>query len=154
MAICRCSRERALSRAAFGRRTIHRREAGPGGLNQRGGSLPLSQYDLRGEVTGNPHRLAGDRGHRFNQIDVTKATDQELTTMGQPGYNFDTFTTPDISYEIDVTKPLPQLGQKAQGASRTSPTRAPPSAPPRSFIVATNNYGPPARQFRASMAPT
>ena len=42
---------------------------------------------------------------RFNQIDPSNTADQALIS-DLPGYNFDMFTSPDIQYEIDVTKPV------------------------------------------------
>ncbi|MBR7560350.1 hypothetical protein KC218_27760, partial [Mycobacterium tuberculosis] len=38
-------------------------------------------------------------------IDPTQATVQKLVSTF-PGYNFDMFTTPDLTYEIDVTQPV------------------------------------------------
>src|SRR5262249_11890303 len=52
---------------------------------------------------------------RFAQIDPAKATDQPLINQAMPGYNFDLVTDPDLTYEIDVTQPLPAAGQKAHG---------------------------------------
>ncbi|HWL88906.1 MAG TPA: 5'-nucleotidase C-terminal domain-containing protein, partial [Polyangiaceae bacterium] len=77
---------------------------------------------------------------RFNQIDPAKTTDQELINPGQPGYNFDTFTSPDISYQIDVTKPLPASGQKASGRITGLTYKGVAIKPEAEFIVATNNY--------------
>ncbi|SMC24342.1 2',3'-cyclic-nucleotide 2'-phosphodiesterase / 3'-nucleotidase [Andreprevotia lacus DSM 23236] len=69
---------------------------------------------------------------RFNQIDPTKTTQQELISSF-PGYNFDMFTSKDISYEIDVTKPVgSRIGNlQYKGA---------PISDSAQFIVATNNY--------------
>ena len=69
---------------------------------------------------------------RFNQIDVTKTTDQLLVSTF-PGYNFDMFTSPDISYEIDVTQALKSRikNLKYKGLAID---------PNAYFIVATNNY--------------
>lgn len=68
----------------------------------------------------------------FNQIDPNKTTDQYLISTF-PGYNFDMFTSPDISYEIDVTQPLNSrirnLTYKGLAVSDT-----------QEFVVATNNY--------------
>ncbi|GAA5180289.1 bifunctional 2',3'-cyclic-nucleotide 2'-phosphodiesterase/3'-nucleotidase [Niveibacterium umoris] len=69
---------------------------------------------------------------RFNQIDPTKTTEQALISSF-PGYNFDMFTTPDITYEIDVTQPvgsrIKNLMYKGAAIVGT-----------QEFIVATNNY--------------
>jgi 2',3'-cyclic-nucleotide 2'-phosphodiesterase/3'-nucleotidase len=42
---------------------------------------------------------------RFNTIDPARAEPQELINTGFAGYNFDTVTSPELSYEIDVTQP-------------------------------------------------
>lgn len=70
--------------------------------------------------------------NRFNQIDVAKTTAQELVSSF-PGYNFDMFTDPDITYEIDVTQPANSriVNLKYKGANLD---------PAAEFIIATNNY--------------
>jgi len=69
---------------------------------------------------------------RFNQIDPAKTTEQNLISSF-PGYNFDMFTTPDLTYEIDVTQPvgsrIKNLMYKGAAIVGT-----------QQFIVATNNY--------------
>lgn len=69
---------------------------------------------------------------RFNQIDPAKTTEQNLISSF-PGYNFDMFTTPDLTYEIDVTQPvgsrIKNLMYKGAAIVGT-----------QEFIVATNNY--------------
>jgi len=69
---------------------------------------------------------------RFNQIDPAKTTEQNLISSF-PGYNFDMFTSADISYEIDVTQPvgsrIKNLMYKGAAIVGT-----------QQFIVATNNY--------------
>jgi 2',3'-cyclic-nucleotide 2'-phosphodiesterase/3'-nucleotidase len=69
---------------------------------------------------------------RFNQIDADKAEAQALISSF-PGYNFDMFTNPDLSYEIDVTQPIgsriKNLNYKGAALNLTN-----------EFIVATNNY--------------
>ena len=69
----------------------------------------------------------------FNQIDPTKTTPQALINTKFPGYNFDMFTSPDLRYEIDVTKPVNSRIQNLtyKGAAIN---------PEASFIIATNNY--------------
>jgi 2',3'-cyclic-nucleotide 2'-phosphodiesterase/3'-nucleotidase len=69
---------------------------------------------------------------RFNQIDPTATGTQELVSSF-PGYNFDVFSAPEVSYEIDVTQP--------QGSRIKSFTYAgAPVDPSAQFVVATNNY--------------
>lgn len=69
---------------------------------------------------------------RFNQIDVSKTEPQALISSF-PGYNFDMFTNPDLSYEIDITQPV---GSRIKNLSYKG-TAINPAA---EFIVATNNY--------------
>jgi len=70
---------------------------------------------------------------RFNTIDPALATAQELVNPGHPSFNFDTVTSPDFSYRIDVTKPV---GQRIVAMA----WRGKPVDPGASFLVATNNY--------------
>ncbi|MGN3966328.1 bifunctional 2',3'-cyclic-nucleotide 2'-phosphodiesterase/3'-nucleotidase [Burkholderia gladioli] len=69
---------------------------------------------------------------RFNTIDPNAATVQQLVSSF-PGYNFDMFTSPDLSYEIDVTQPVGSRIRKLlyKGAALDANAQ---------FIVATNNY--------------
>jgi 2',3'-cyclic-nucleotide 2'-phosphodiesterase/3'-nucleotidase len=69
---------------------------------------------------------------RFNTIDPTSATVQKLVSTF-PGYNFDMFTTPDLTYEIDVTQPV---GSRIKNLLY----KGTPIDPAGQFIVATNNY--------------
>jgi 2',3'-cyclic-nucleotide 2'-phosphodiesterase/3'-nucleotidase len=70
---------------------------------------------------------------RFNTIDPSITADQALVSSGFPGFNFDMFTSADISYEIDVTQAV---------GSRIHRLRYKGAAidPAAYFIVATNNY--------------
>jgi 2',3'-cyclic-nucleotide 2'-phosphodiesterase/3'-nucleotidase len=70
---------------------------------------------------------------RFNTIDPMKTGPQELVNPTVPSYNFDTPTSSEISYEIDLTQP--------PGARiRNLALHGKPVAPGQEFIVATNNY--------------
>jgi 2',3'-cyclic-nucleotide 2'-phosphodiesterase/3'-nucleotidase len=70
---------------------------------------------------------------RFNTIDPGKTGPQELVNSGFPSYNFDTITSNDVSYEIDVTQPVGKRVGKLT-------YRGKPVEPAQEFIVATNNY--------------
>ncbi|WLI91017.1 bifunctional 2',3'-cyclic-nucleotide 2'-phosphodiesterase/3'-nucleotidase [Massilia sp. R2A-15] len=70
---------------------------------------------------------------RFNTIDPSKAAPQELVNPSFPSYNFDTITSADFSYEIDITQPPgKRVGKLAY--------RGKPVESGQEFIVATNNY--------------
>jgi len=77
---------------------------------------------------------------RFKQIDPAKTADQLLINPDMPGYNFDVVTDPRLSYEIDVTQPLPATGQQATGRIKNLMFNGAPIDPAVEFIVATNNY--------------
>ena len=70
---------------------------------------------------------------RFNTIDPARTAPQELVNAGFPSYNFDTVTSPDLRYEIDVTRaPGDRIRHLAW--------RGKPVASNQPFLVATNNY--------------
>jgi 2',3'-cyclic-nucleotide 2'-phosphodiesterase/3'-nucleotidase len=71
--------------------------------------------------------------NRFNTIDPNKVEPQELVNAGFASYNFDTITSKDVSYEIDVTQPPgKRIGKLTY--------RGTPVTDEQEFIVATNNY--------------
>ncbi|MBP7453235.1 MAG: bifunctional 2',3'-cyclic-nucleotide 2'-phosphodiesterase/3'-nucleotidase [Ottowia sp.] len=89
--------------------------------------------------------------NRFNQIDPAKTADQWLLNDSKtgvqpassfPGYNFDVFTSADISYEIDVTKPKYNVNKPVAGEERIKNLqyKGQPIDPAQQFILATNNY--------------
>ena len=70
---------------------------------------------------------------RFNTIDPLKTDPQPLVNPAVPSYNFDTITSSDVSYEIDVTRaPGQRIGKLSW--------RGKPVAAGQEFLVATNNY--------------
>ena len=69
---------------------------------------------------------------RFNRIDPTLTTAQALVSSF-PGYNFDMFTSADISYEIDVT-------QATGSRIKNLMYKGAPINASAEFIIATNNY--------------
>jgi len=70
---------------------------------------------------------------RFNTIDPAVTTPQELINQGHPSFNFDTVTSKDFTYRIDVTQPVGQrIVAMAWKGKAVAPTQA--------FLVATNNY--------------
>ncbi|MFL6674191.1 MAG: bifunctional 2',3'-cyclic-nucleotide 2'-phosphodiesterase/3'-nucleotidase [Massilia sp.] len=70
---------------------------------------------------------------RFNTIDPARAEPQELVNERFASYNFDTITSSDVSYEIDVTQ---AAGQRIRNLAY----RGAPVTEAQEFIVATNNY--------------
>lgn len=77
---------------------------------------------------------------RFARIDPSLSTPQPLINPATPGYNFDMFTDTRLSYEIDVTEPLPSAGMKARGRIKNLQWNGQPMDMSAEFIVATNNY--------------
>jgi 2',3'-cyclic-nucleotide 2'-phosphodiesterase/3'-nucleotidase len=70
---------------------------------------------------------------RFNTIDPAQSGPQELVNPAFPSYNFDTVTSPELRYEIDVTR---APGQRIRNLT----LRGKPVADGQAFVVATNNY--------------
>ncbi|MEG1327663.1 MAG: 5'-nucleotidase C-terminal domain-containing protein, partial [Janthinobacterium sp.] len=70
---------------------------------------------------------------RFNTIDPHKAEPQELVNTAHPSYNFDTLTSADVRYQIDVTQPP---GQRIKGLTY----KGKPMDASHEFLIATNNY--------------
>jgi 2',3'-cyclic-nucleotide 2'-phosphodiesterase/3'-nucleotidase len=70
---------------------------------------------------------------RFNTIDPARTEPQELINTSFPAFNFDMATSPELSYEIDVTQPPGKRIGKLL-------LRGAPVAEGQEFLVATNNY--------------
>lgn len=70
---------------------------------------------------------------RFNTIDPARSEPQELINTAHPTYNFDELTSKDVSYQIDLTRPVGQRITQLKYRGR-------PIAPARAFLVATNSY--------------
>lgn len=70
---------------------------------------------------------------RFNTIDPSKSEPQQLVNGAVPSYNFDTITSQDVAYEIDVTR---APGERIRNLT----WRGKPVAASQEFLVATNNY--------------
>jgi 2',3'-cyclic-nucleotide 2'-phosphodiesterase/3'-nucleotidase len=70
---------------------------------------------------------------RFNRIDPASGAQQELVNAAFAGFNFDMLTSADVSYQIDVTKPVGQrvVDLHYKGAALSAS---------QEFLVATNNY--------------
>ncbi len=70
---------------------------------------------------------------RFNTIDPAATQPQQLVNHTFPSYNFDTITSAEVRYEIDVTRPPGQRIHRLAYQGK-------PVAPDQEFLVATNNY--------------
>ena len=70
---------------------------------------------------------------RFNRIDPASSAQQELVNSATYGFNFDTPTSADLRYQIDVTQPVGHriIDLRYRGA---------PLSASQEFLVATNNY--------------
>lgn len=93
---------------------------------------PNALYAVK--VTGAELRAWLEKGAgRFRRIDPAVSTPQELVDTAFAGFNFDMLTSPDVHYEIDVTRPVGQriVDLRYRGA---------PVAANQSFVVATNSF--------------
>ncbi len=94
--------------------------------------FPNSLYAVKVDGAGLKAWLETAAG-RFNTIDPAKREAQELVNSRFPSFNFDTITSPDVSYEIDVTR---APGERIRKLSyQGNPVEA-----NQEFLVATNNY--------------
>lgn len=94
--------------------------------------FPNSLYVVKVDGAGLKAWLETAAG-RFNTIDPARREAQELVNSRFPSFNFDTITSPDVRYEIDVTRaPGARIGKLTY--------RGKPVAPDQEFLVATNNY--------------
>ncbi len=93
---------------------------------------PNALYAVK--VTGAELRAWLEKGAgRFRRIEPAVSTPQELVDTAFAGFNFDMLTSPDVHYEIDVTRPVGQriVDLRYRGA---------PVAADQSFVVATNSF--------------
>lgn len=70
---------------------------------------------------------------RFNTIDPAKKEPQELVNTSFPSFNFDTITSPEVSYEIDLTRAPGDRIRNLQFRGAALDAK-------QEFLVATNNY--------------
>ncbi len=77
---------------------------------------------------------------RFATIDPMVTADQPLINPAVPGFNFDVVTDARLTYDIDITKPLPAMNQPATGRIKNLKFQGVAIDPAQQFIVATNNY--------------
>ena len=94
--------------------------------------FPNSLYAVKVDGAGLKAWLEAAAG-RFNTIDPKQSAPQELVNSRFPSFNFDTVTSPDVSYEIDVTRAPDERIRNLQYRGKAVDAR-------QEFLVATNNY--------------
>lgn len=94
--------------------------------------FPNSLYAVKVDGAGLKAWLETAAG-RFNTIDPKQPAQQELVNSRFPSFNFDTITSPDVSYEIDVTRAPGERIRNLQYRGKAVEAR-------QEFLVATNNY--------------
>lgn len=94
--------------------------------------FPNSLYAVKVDGAGLKAWLETAAG-RFNTIDPKQSAQQELVNSRFPSFNFDTITSPDVSYEIDVTRASGDRIRNLQYRGKAVEAK-------QEFLVATNNY--------------
>ena len=102
------------------------------GAEQRGRPVPVPEYAVRGE--GRRRRPEGVAGARragaSTRSTRPRARRRSWSIRRFPSYNFDTITSSDVSYEIDITQPVGQADRQAGVSRQASRSRRRSSSSP------------------------